>query len=108
MSLKVARWTPATRLPLRIHNHEEVTMLSPIDDKRIADYQAMRRRMIKHLKEGTTDLAAQPMQVPRGFYTDPERLVRERQRIFFAQPLLAALSQDIANVGDQFVFDAAG
>jgi phenylpropionate dioxygenase-like ring-hydroxylating dioxygenase large terminal subunit len=79
-----------------------------MNERRAAECQNMRRRMMQHLKQGTTDLASEPLRIPAGFYTDPDRLVRERERIFYEQPLLAALSQDIPKVGDQFVFNAAG
>jgi phenylpropionate dioxygenase-like ring-hydroxylating dioxygenase large terminal subunit len=69
----------------------------------------LERRMVAHLAAGgTTDLANGPMSVSALEYTDPARFELERRELFGKLPLLACLSQDIAQPGDMFTFDAAG
>jgi len=69
----------------------------------------LERRMVAHLAaDGTTDLTNAPMTVSALEYTDPTRFEAERRELFGKLPLLAALSQDIAQPGDMMVFDEAG
>jgi carnitine monooxygenase subunit len=69
---------------------------------------ALRRRTIAHIKNGTTDLAEGPMPVDPGVYTDNARFEQERRILFRQRPVLAALSGDLPEPGDTFLFDEVG
>ncbi|HJV84567.1 MAG TPA: aromatic ring-hydroxylating dioxygenase subunit alpha [Noviherbaspirillum sp.] len=69
---------------------------------------ALRRRTINHIKNGTTDLADGPMLVDPGAYTDSARHEQERQVLFQQRPMLAALTGDLPEPGDTFLFDETG
>lgn len=69
---------------------------------------ALRRRTINHIRSGTTDLSAGPMLVSTSVYTDSERHELERQVLFQQRPVLAALSADLPNPGDTFLFEEVG
>ena len=66
------------------------------------------RRMRDHIRAGTSDLADEPMRISPKVYTDPERFLVERKRIFRDTPLVACLSGDIGNPGQFFTFDDTG
>ena len=69
---------------------------------------ALRRRTIAHIKNGTTDLADGPMPVDPSVYTDDARFEQERRLLFQQRPVLAALSGDLPEPGDTFLFDEVG
>jgi len=86
-----------------------LTSAKPISTRRPDTMRDLERRMVAHLAAGgTTDLANAPMSVSPREYTDPARLEAERRELFGKLPLLAGLSQDLAQPGDMMVFDAAG
>lgn len=68
----------------------------------------LRRKTIAHIKAKTTDMAPGPMTVELGTYTDPERHAKERRVLFQQMPVLAALTGDLPNPGDTFMFDLVG
>ena len=47
------------------------------------------RRLLAHLRDGTTDLAPEPMRLPASVYTSPERCSRERRELFRRRPIVA-------------------
>ena len=63
-------------------------------------YARMGARLIDHVKNGTTDWAADTMEVPSTNYTDPDQWQREMDQIFKAQPILVGISQEIPEAGD--------
>lgn len=69
---------------------------------------ALRKRTIDHIKSGTTDLAEGPMLVSPSVYTDSARHELERQVLFQGRPVVAALSGDLPEPGDTFLFDEVG
>lgn len=69
---------------------------------------ALRRRTIEHIKNNTTDLADSPMLVSPKAYTDQERHELERQVLFQGRPVLAAMTGDLPQAGDTFLFDVLG
>jgi phenylpropionate dioxygenase-like ring-hydroxylating dioxygenase large terminal subunit len=66
------------------------------------------RRLLAHLRNGTTDLAAEPMRLPASVYTSPERCARERLQLFRQRPIVAGLSADLPRPGSTFCLDAGG
>lgn len=76
--------------------------------RRNAEAQRMLRRMVVHAAARTTDRADTALAVPASAYTCPDRFAAERQKLFREMPLVAGLSQDIANPGDVMLFEAAG
>jgi len=86
-----------------------LTSANPVSTRKPDTMRDLERRMVAHLAAGgTTDLANAPMRVSPREYTDPARLEAERRELFLKLPLLAGLSQDIAQPGDMMVFDEAG
>lgn len=81
--------------------------LTPAKQRRLAE-RAIQKRLLTHIADGSTDLAAAPLSVPADVYTDPVRLTAERRKIFLKQPLLAALSCEIPNPGDIKLIEGAG
>ena len=63
-------------------------------------YARMGARLIDHVKNGTTDWAADTMEVPSSSYTDPDQWQREMDQIFKSQPILVGISQEIPEAGD--------
>jgi phenylpropionate dioxygenase-like ring-hydroxylating dioxygenase large terminal subunit len=74
---------------------------------REASHDALRRDLVTRLHEGTTDLAAGPMEIDRAEYVDPARHAREREA-FRRMPIMACLTNDIPEPGDKLLFDALG
>jgi nitrite reductase/ring-hydroxylating ferredoxin subunit len=72
-----------------------------------ASHDGLRRELVDRLRDGRTDLAAAPMEIPRAEYVDPARHARERAA-FLRVPILACLSGDIPEPGDKLLFDALG
>ena len=57
-------------------------------------------RLVAHLRDGTTDLAAAPMRIPISYYLDPEQWQREIREVFNKIPLPVCTSAELAQVGD--------
>lgn len=68
----------------------------------------MLRRLVRHLADGTTDLASGPMPLDAAIFTDPARFEMERRELFLKRPVLAALSRDLPNPGDTLLFEDLG
>jgi len=66
------------------------------------------RRLLAHLRDGTTDLAPEPMRLPASVYTSPERCARERRDLFRRRPIVAGLSVDLPRPGSYLCLDAGG
>ncbi|MHB9879971.1 aromatic ring-hydroxylating oxygenase subunit alpha [Pacificimonas sp. ICDLI1SI03] len=62
-------------------------------------YDALAKRALVHLREGTTDRAPDQMEIPVSAYLDPERYQRECQRIFGTLPVSIALSIEVPESG---------
>ena len=61
---------------------------------------ALMDRLVAHLRNGTTDQASSPLQIPISYYLDPEQWKREVQDVFFRIPLPVCTSAELAQVGD--------
>ena len=66
------------------------------------------RRIVAHIRDGTSDLAEAPMRNDVSVYTDPGRHALERQRLFRETPVVACLSSDIREPGAFRTFDETG
>jgi phenylpropionate dioxygenase-like ring-hydroxylating dioxygenase large terminal subunit len=69
---------------------------------------ALARRLFGFLDERTTELAEAPVQNPVSAYTSEERLARERERLFRAEPLFVGFSRDAAEPGAYFTHVDSG
>lgn len=63
-------------------------------------YSRMAGRLLDHVENGTTDWAANTMEVPSTNYTDAATWQLEMDRIFKTLPILVGVSQEIPNPGD--------
>ncbi len=68
----------------------------------------MFRRVLNHIREGTSDLADAPMVNSARVYTDPARHARELQVLFRETPQLVCLSSELSAPGQFRTFDDAG
>lgn len=68
----------------------------------------IQRRLVGHIRNGTTDRAAGPMRNDPEIYTGSHWHELERDLIFQSLPLLACLSADMPDPGDKYMFEAAG
>jgi phenylpropionate dioxygenase-like ring-hydroxylating dioxygenase large terminal subunit len=66
------------------------------------------RRIVEHIRNGTSDLAEAPMRNDVSVYTDPQRHAVERQKLFRETPVVACLSNDIKEPGQFRTFDETG
>lgn len=66
------------------------------------------RRIVEHIRNGTSDLADAPMRNDVSVYTDPVRHAAERQKLFRETPVVACLSSDLAGPGSFRTFDETG
>ncbi len=66
------------------------------------------RRIVTHIRNGTSDLAPSAMRNDVSVYTDPARHAAERQRLFRETPVLACFSSDIREPGQFRTFDETG
>ncbi|HVN02406.1 MAG TPA: aromatic ring-hydroxylating dioxygenase subunit alpha [Caulobacteraceae bacterium] len=66
------------------------------------------RRIVEHIRNGSSDLAEGPMRNDASVYTDPVRHAAERRRLFRETPLVACLSNDIREPGSFRTFDETG
>jgi len=69
---------------------------------------ALGRRIVEHIRNGTSDLADDAMRNDVSVYTDPARHAAERQKLFRETPLVACLSNDIREPGSFRTFDETG
>lgn len=73
------------------------------------DIADVTRRLLHHIKSGTTDSDDRgPLTVPAATYTDPALFERERREIFGRTPQLLCFGSDISNTGDYLTHDALG
>lgn len=73
------------------------------------EWRNMQHRILKQLEnKHLPDMADDALEVRASLYTDIERFDRECSLVFRRQPLLAALSHELAKPGDRIHFDAAG
>lgn len=66
------------------------------------------RRFFKYHEDRATELAESVYRNPAASYTDPARLRREWEALFWGRPLLVALSGDLPGIGDYVATQAAG
>ena len=66
------------------------------------------RRIVEHIRSGTSDLADSAMRNAVSVYTDPARHAVERQKLFRETPVVACLSSDIREPGQYRTFDETG
>lgn len=66
------------------------------------------RRIVDHIRNGTSDLAEAPMRNDVSVYTDPVRHEAERRKLFRETPLVACLSADLPEPGSFRLFDETG
>lgn len=80
---------------------------NPIDLR--VEWRRMQRRIVD-LIEGDvkSDLGEETLALDPSVYTDPDRFERERRSIFTEEPMLVALSSELARPGDRVLFDVAG
>lgn len=77
-------------------------------EKRLKSHYELRKRTLRHMREGTTDLDTGPMKIDPAIYTDPDYAKREQRAIFSHMPILACLSLDLPEPGSKITFDALG
>lgn len=68
----------------------------------------MFRRVLTHIREGTSDLADAPMVNPVSVYLDPDRHARELKVLFRETPQLVCLSSELQEPGQFRTFDETG
>ena len=74
-----------------------------------AEWRGMQRRIVELIRgEVKSDLAEDMLELDPQVYTDPKRLAAERSKIFGKEPMLVALSGELAEPGDRVLFDGAG
>jgi carnitine monooxygenase subunit len=66
------------------------------------------RRVLKHIREGTSDLADAPMVNAASVYTDPERHAQELRVLFRETPQVVCLSSELKSPGQFRTFDETG
>lgn len=65
-------------------------------------------RLVEHLRNGTTDLAPEQLQIPLSYYLDREEWEREIRTVFHRIPLPVCTSAELAKVGDYKALRAVG
>jgi phenylpropionate dioxygenase-like ring-hydroxylating dioxygenase large terminal subunit len=68
----------------------------------------IQRRLVDHIRQGTTDRVEGPMQNSGAAYSARHWHDAEQERVFRTLPLLACLSADMPEPGDKTLFEAAG
>jgi nitrite reductase/ring-hydroxylating ferredoxin subunit len=58
------------------------------------------QKLFEHVRNTTTDLAEEVLELDLSLYADPGVAARERERIFESKPIMAAHSSEIAQSGD--------
>ena len=66
------------------------------------------RRIVEHIRSGTSDLAPAAMRNDVSVYTDPVRHAAERQTLFRETPVVACFSNDVREPGQFRTFDETG
>jgi phenylpropionate dioxygenase-like ring-hydroxylating dioxygenase large terminal subunit len=78
-------------------------------DQRIQEARLdVNRRIVGHIRAGTSDLADGAMRNAAAVYTDPVRFAAERQRLFRETPVVACFSCDLPHPGSFRTFDETG
>lgn len=77
-------------------------------EERLKSHYELRRRTLRHMREGTTDLDSAPMRIDPAIYTDGAHAEREHRAIFEDMPVLACLSRDLPEPGSKVTFDVLG
>lgn len=72
------------------------------------DVVATGRRIIDHLENRTLDLGEAPLRVDSSVFTDPERLVLEREVLFRRTPQVVGWAGEVAEPGDFVARDVDG
>lgn len=83
-------------------------MTETLAARRYATRLALGRRIVDHIRNGTSDLAPAAMRNDVSVYTDAERHALERRKLFRETPVVACLSSDIAEPGRFRAFDDTG
>lgn len=68
----------------------------------------IQRRLVEHIRNGSTDLEAGPARNAAATYTSQDWYEREQQQIFTRLPLLVGMSRDLPEPGSKLLFEAAG
>lgn len=71
------------------------------------ELDAIYRRIVDHLENGTTDMAEASLEVPAAHFTNADHLAREVE-IFRRQPLAVATSQEVPESGSFVTRDVLG
>ncbi len=71
------------------------------------EWASMRRRMVKHLADKSSDLSSVSTVISSELYTDPERFKAEQQ-LLRTSPQFVALSQQLSEPGDTLLLDHTG
>ena len=66
------------------------------------------RRIVDHIRNGTSDLADAAMRNDVSVYTDPDRHAAERRILFRETPVVACFSNDVREPGQFRTFDETG
>src|ERR1700756_2828460 len=66
---------------------------------------ALGRRVVAHLKAGTTDLASGAFENDIAAYRDPALFTREYRKLFREMPLVVCLTKDLEQPGSFQLFD---
>ena len=72
------------------------------------EYNKIAEKVVGHVKNGTTDQAADILKVPTSDYTSNERWSTEMENIFQTLPLMLALSIEMPNPGDYKSIEVTG
>lgn len=73
------------------------------------EWRGMQRRIVDLIEgQEKSDFGEQLLELDPGVYTDPQRFEAERREIFLREPMLVALSNELARPGDRVLFDGAG
>ncbi|MGY9041259.1 MAG: aromatic ring-hydroxylating oxygenase subunit alpha [Alphaproteobacteria bacterium] len=72
------------------------------------EYNKIAEKVVGHVKNGTTDQAADILKVPTSDYTSNERWSAEMENIFQTLPLMLALSIEMPNPGDYKSIEVTG
>ncbi len=82
--------------------------MDSFEDRLLETRLKLGRRVVEHIRNGTSDLADQPMRNDISVYTDPVRHAAERQKLFRETPLVACLSRELPSPGSYRTFDETG
>ncbi|GAB3319599.1 aromatic ring-hydroxylating oxygenase subunit alpha [Haliea atlantica] len=70
--------------------------------------RTLRRRLVRTMQQGLSELGPQPLVTNTSLYTDPERHAAEHEFVFRHTPLVVGLSRDVPEPGNTLLFDAYG